>query len=413
MKSNLQKEKRKKYVRLKKNFGWRILCAVGIIFSAVSLLTGCRMEQWEADISEKTEKSIRVSKPMQASLDVVAAGETFSLLPGQESFCTVTLPEALPRIDRSSLSVQVTLDEKTVFSGTAAQLESFVPHQNGQYRYSFSDGDSYTLIAEIAFAPQIFWQESDVLLGEVLPLTVRYTDAQTVAAETSLSFQPVFYQSDAGWVALLPIHWNTAPGRYLLTIYAGTSVFELMLTVTDRSFEIQNLTVDGTTTSQTVENDEANAEWNQVIEPLKEISDSQQYWEGNFIQLVDGKITTQYGMIRYVNGNPTSVRHSGVDLAADTGTPIQASGSGRVLFAGYLQLTGNTVLIEHGYGLKSWYYHMDSLDVSTGQMVEQGQIIGKVGSTGFSTGPYLHFAMSVNRVFINPWTAIEKGFDWE
>ena len=100
------------------------------------------MEQWEADISEKTEKSIRVSKPMQASLDVVAAGETLSLLPGQESFCTVTLPEALPRIDRPSLSVQVTLDEKTVISGTAAQLESFVPHQNGQYRYSFSDGDS-------------------------------------------------------------------------------------------------------------------------------------------------------------------------------------------------------------------------------------------------------------------------------
>ena len=88
-----------------------------------------------------------------------------------------------------------------MFSGTAAQLESFVPHQNGQYRYSFSDGDSYTLIAEIAFAPQIFWQESDVLLGEVLPLTVRYTDAQTVAAETSLSFQPVFTSPmTAGWL---------------------------------------------------------------------------------------------------------------------------------------------------------------------------------------------------------------------
>lgn len=86
MKSNLQKEKRKKYVRLKKNFGWRILCAVGIIFSAVSLLTGCRMEQWEADISEKTEKSIRVSKPMQASLDVVAAGETLSLLRDRKAF---------------------------------------------------------------------------------------------------------------------------------------------------------------------------------------------------------------------------------------------------------------------------------------------------------------------------------------
>ena len=74
-----------------------------------------------------------------------------------------------------------------------------------------------------------------------------------------------------------------------------------------------------------------------------------------------------------------------------------------MLFAGYLQLTGNTVLIEHGYGLKSWYYHMDSLDVSTGQMVEQGQIIGKVGSTGFSTGPHLHFAMRLNGTPIDPY----------
>lgn len=243
-------------------------------------------------------------------------------------------------------------------------------------------------------------------------MSVRYTDAQSVTAETSLSFQPVFYPVDDGWVSLLPIHWNTTPGEYPLTIYAGTSVFELTVTVADRTFEIQNLTVDETTTAQTVENDEANAEWNQIIEPLKAISDSEQYWTGCFLQPVEGEITTQYGMIRYVNGNPTSVRHSGVDLAADTGTPVQAAGKGRVLFAGYLQLTGNTVLIEHGYGLKSWYYHMDSLDVLTDQMVEQGQIIGKVGSTGFSTGPHLHFAMSVNRVFINPWTAIEKGFSW-
>ena len=78
-----------------------------------------------------------------------------------------------------------------------------------------------------------------------------------------------------------------------------------------------------------------------------------------------------------------------------------------------LPISGNTVLIEHGYGLKSWYYHMDSLNVSQDEMVKQGQIIGEVGSTGFSTGPHLHFAMSVNRVFVNPWTAIEQGIGWE
>ena len=227
-------------------------------------------------------------------------------------------------------------------------------------------------MVETAFAPQIFWQESEALLGEALPLSVRYTDAQSVTAETSLSFQPVFYPVDDGWVSLLPIHWNTTPGEYPLTIYAGTSVFELTVTVADRTFEIQNLTVDETTTAQTVENDEANAEWNQIIEPLKAISDSEQYWTGCFLQPVEGEITTQYGMIRYVNGNPTSVRHSGVDLAADTGTPVQAAGKGRVLFAGDMELLARRVIqeLEGDEGHK----HLDEYSDSS---TERGQCLLK------------------------------------
>jgi murein DD-endopeptidase MepM/ murein hydrolase activator NlpD len=82
-----------------------------------------------------------------------------------------------------------------------------------------------------------------------------------------------------------------------------------------------------------------------------------------------------------------------------------------VLFAGNLQLTGGTIVIEHGYGLKSWYYHMNSIDVKAGDIVAQNQIIGTVGSTGFSTGPHLHFGMSVGsphsgQFFINPETLI-------
>ncbi|WP_343281823.1 M23 family metallopeptidase, partial [Ligaoa zhengdingensis] len=100
---------------------------------------------------------------------------------------------------------------------------------------------------------------------------------------------------------------------------------------------------------------------------------------------------------------------SGIDIAAAAGTPVAAAGSGRVLFADFIQLTGNTVIIEHGFGVKSWYYHMQSLDVAEGDMVKQGDPIGKVGSTGFSTGPHLHFCMSVNNVFTNPWTAFEQG----
>ncbi|MDD3193842.1 MAG: M23 family metallopeptidase [Oscillospiraceae bacterium] len=378
------------------------------------LFTGCRAQEQRTDMSEP--ESLIVSQMVPAApkgLEIAVGEETVTLYPGEENYRTVTLLEALPRSEAAA-TVQILLEDQQVFSGSTSNLEDFLPAKNGSYDYLFTDGENaYALTVETAFAPQISWPEGAVELGEVLPIAVRYTDAETVSAETTLSFQPSFYKWEGAWEGLLPIHWNTQPGIYPLTVRAGTAVFELAITVSDRAFEIQNLTVDETTTSQTVDNNEANAEWNTKIEPMKEISDPVQYWSGEFIQPVEGELTTQYGMIRYVNGNPTSVRHSGVDLAADEGTPVQAAGAGRVLFADYLQLTGNTVLIEHGLGLKSWYYHMESLNVAQGDMVEQGQVIGKVGSTGFSTGPHLHFAMSVNRVFVNPGTAIEKGIVWE
>lgn len=397
----------------------RFIRLTGWVLPVLVVFSGCRAAP-VLDRPEPSSQGQTVSAPAPdpvfepEALEVTAAGQTISLLPDGEPSCTVALPEELPALEDETVPVQIFFGEKQVFSGSAGELADFLPEKNGLYRYVFDGGDgSCSLAVQTDFAPRLVWREGPIALGEVLPLSVRYTDAESVTAETGLSFQPVFYRSENGWEALLPIHWNTKPGDYPLTVRAGSDQFQLTVSVADRAFEIQNLTVDETTTSQTVENDGANAEWNRLIEPLKDISDDQQYWSGKFIQPVEGEITTQYGMIRYVNGSETSTRHSGVDLAADRGTPVQAAGSGRVLFAGYLQLTGNTVLIEHGYGLKSWYYHMDSLNVSSGEMAEGGQIIGEVGSTGFSTGPHLHFAMSVNRVFVNPWTALEQGIGWE
>lgn len=396
----------------------RILRLAGGALPALLIFSGCQAAPDRAlpePFSQSQPASASAAKPAPAPIAVTVAGETLSLLPDEEEAVrTVTLPQALPALGDETVQVQVLFEDTQVFSGSANELAGFIPEKNGLYRYVFDTkaGDC-SLHIQTDFAPQLVWREGQIALGEVLPLSVRYTDAEAVTAETGLSFQPVFFRSDNGWHALLPIHWNTEPGDYPLLIQAGSAQFRLTVSVADRAFEIQNLTVDETTTSQTVENNDANDEWNRLIEPLKAISDDEQYWSGEFIQPVDGEITTQYGMIRYVNGSAASTRHSGVDLAADRGTPVQAAGNGRVLFAGYLQLTGNTVLIEHGYGLKSWYYHMDSLNVSQDEMVKQGQIIGEVGSTGFSTGPHLHFAMSVNRVFVNPWTAVEQGVGWE
>jgi murein DD-endopeptidase MepM/ murein hydrolase activator NlpD len=94
--------------------------------------------------------------------------------------------------------------------------------------------------------------------------------------------------------------------------------------------------------------------------------------------------------------------HTGVDLAAPIGTPITAAGGGEVIFAGRKGGYGNAVMIDHGHGKTTLYGHMSSFCVRAGEVVARGQLIGRVGSTGFSTGPHCHFEVRINGVPVNP-----------
>jgi murein DD-endopeptidase MepM/ murein hydrolase activator NlpD len=94
--------------------------------------------------------------------------------------------------------------------------------------------------------------------------------------------------------------------------------------------------------------------------------------------------------------------HPGIDIAAGTGTPIKAAAGGLALVAGYSGGYGNLIVIDHGNGIATAYAHQSSLAASVGQQVGQGQVIGYVGSTGFSTGPHLHFEVRVNGSPVDP-----------
>jgi murein DD-endopeptidase MepM/ murein hydrolase activator NlpD len=98
--------------------------------------------------------------------------------------------------------------------------------------------------------------------------------------------------------------------------------------------------------------------------------------------------------------------HEGIDFAVKGGTPILSDGRGRVVFAGLTQVRGNLVVVDHGLGVYSAYYHQSALAVSVGQMVEAGDLIGKVGTTGLSTGDHLHWSLFVNGQYVDPfeWT---------
>jgi len=112
-------------------------------------------------------------------------------------------------------------------------------------------------------------------------------------------------------------------------------------------------------------------------------------------------ITTPFGAKRIINGKKRSI-HWGIDLKAPLGTPVFASLSGRVVLARNFYYTGNTIVIDHGLGIYTLYAHLSKVLVKEGQIVKAGQKIGKVGSTGRSTGPHLHFGIYVNGIKVDP-----------
>ena len=115
----------------------------------------------------------------------------------------------------------------------------------------------------------------------------------------------------------------------------------------------------------------------------------------NLIRPVSGVLTSRYG---YRWGRT----HTGIDIGVPTGTPIKASASGTVTFAGWKGSLGNLVVISHGNGIQTYYGHNSKLLVSAGQTVSAGQVIAKAGSTGRSTGSHLHFEIRINGSSINP-----------
>ncbi|MGB0132419.1 MAG: M23 family metallopeptidase [Dokdonella sp.] len=128
-----------------------------------------------------------------------------------------------------------------------------------------------------------------------------------------------------------------------------------------------------------------------------------------FIRPVEGRISGRFGNQRVYNGTPGSA-HSGMDIAAPSGTPVKAPASGIVTFANNdLYLTGGTLLIDHGHGISSNFLHLSRIDVAVGDRIEQGQVIAAVGASGRATGPHLHWGMSWFAVRIDPQQVLDAA----
>ena len=143
-------------------------------------------------------------------------------------------------------------------------------------------------------------------------------------------------------------------------------------------------------------------EENNKIGEARAINSDLPYFKNQFIMPVDGIISGVYGSQRILNGKPRWP-HYGIDIAAKQGTKIISSGSGTVTMAEVdLYYTGGTIIMDHGHGISTIYSHLATVLVSVGDKVNQGDVIGTVGSTGRSTGPHLDFRVNWFQTRLDP-----------
>jgi murein DD-endopeptidase MepM/ murein hydrolase activator NlpD len=209
------------------------------------------------------------------------------------------------------------------------------------------------------------------------------------------------------WRALLGVDLELKPENYPLTLTAKTESAEEIscsatIDVKEGKFATESLKVAPNFVEPNPEQlARAEAE-RQRLRAIFATITPERFWDGTFHYPLAGVTTGgNFGKRRILNGQAGSP-HGGVDFPAPAGTPVYAAQRGRVVLAEPLYFSGNTVILDHGLGLYTFYGHFESIAVQAADLVDTGALLGKVGATGRVTGPHLHWGATVNRARTNP-----------
>ena len=217
--------------------------------------------------------------------------------------------------------------------------------------------------------------------------------------------------SERQWCFLLGIASTAESGQYSLELraYEGRRyiLYRTAVQITYRGFRSEEIAFNQALSELLTEPDPRKVqEYRELLALLKASNSRSIYHVGNLAVPVDSTRRTSgfadRRLYSYSDGGSSRSLHNGIDLAAPVGTPVFASGAGRVVLARQRIISGNSVVIEHLPGVYTLYYHLDELEVEEGQRLYQGQRIGTVGMTGLATGPHLHWELRIGGVAVDP-----------
>jgi murein DD-endopeptidase MepM/ murein hydrolase activator NlpD len=203
-------------------------------------------------------------------------------------------------------------------------------------------------------------------------------------------------------LAIVGIPLSATPGTQRITIAHGTTQSSADFEVRNKVYREQRITLKSNKHVHLSDEDLARYKREATLQD----NAYQQFSQGHPSNLildrpVDAPLSSPFGLKRFFNGEARAP-HSGLDFAAPTGTPIKAPAAGTVILIGDFFFNGKTVFVDHGQGMISMFCHLSVIDVTEGQRLERGQVLGKVGATGRVTGAHLHWNVSLNDARVDP-----------
>ncbi len=261
-------------------------------------------------------------------------------------------------------------------------------------------------------ALQVTVGEAEIFPGQAVLVTATACRPLASLAGELTDRKVMFFpdESRLRWTALAGVDLAVSAGTHALVYRGrytdGTPVKgRYDVTVLAKSYPEERITVDRKFVQLSKQDLERVRRERKMLNALYRVQGSEVFWQGGFGVPVNVEAGSRFGLRRFFNNEPRNP-HSGSDLKASGGTPVQSPSAGRTVFAGELFFSGNAVILDHGGGLFTLYAHLQDMTVGEGDLVSKGEVIGHVGATGRVTGPHLHWGAKLNGARVDPFSLV-------